>query len=103
MRRNHADDRPGTDRGGNRNGTDRTDQNGSSHDTACANTGPGKTATFSSARQEINPADPVPLYLVPPVLAREIRRLGGQITEMHVMLGASHQYAITLVTRGGAE
>ncbi|TAJ43870.1 hypothetical protein [Methanofollis fontis] len=101
MRRNHADDRPGTDRGGTRN--NKTDQNGSSHDTACANTGPGKTASLVSAREEINSAGPVPLYLLPVTLSTEIHRFGGAIREVLIRRSGRHMYAITILTQGEAE
>jgi hypothetical protein len=75
----------------------RTD--GSLHDSPCANTGSRKTATLPSTCEEIKAVDPVPFYLVPQAIAREMRRLGGGVSEIHVRRGGKHMYAITMVVQ----
>jgi len=75
----------------------RTD--GSPHEPTCTNTGSGKTAKNTLARKEINPSDPVPLYLVPQVIGAVVRRFGRQIEEIHVLQAAGNCYTVTVVTR----
>lgn len=77
----------------------RTD--GSPHEPTCDNTGSGKTARETLARNEINPSDPVPLYLVPQMIGRAIRRFGRHIEEIHVRQVAGNCYTVAVVTREG--
>jgi len=79
----------------------RTD--GSPHEPTCTNTGSGKTARETLARNEINPSDPVPISLVPQMIGRAIRRFGRQIEEIHVRQVAGNCYAVAVVTREGEE
>jgi len=96
MKEKHAE-LPGTDRGKGERCEQK--QNGGPHETSCDNTVSGKTATTTSARKEINPSDPVPLYLVPQVIGAVVRRFGRQVEEMHVVQAAGNRYAVTVVTR----
>lgn len=81
------------DQGGGMMAPDRRD--GSPRDHLCASTGP------TAPGEAIEFVDPVPLYLVPTVLTREMRRLGGAISEMHVCRTRGHVYLIMLVVRTG--
>lgn len=79
----------------------RTD--GSPHEPTCDNTGSGKTARETLARNEINPSDPVPISLVPQMIGAAIRRFGRQIEEIHVQQVAGNCYTVAVVTREGKE
>lgn len=74
-------------------------RDGSLHDSTRANTGSRKTATSQSTSEEINTTEPVPFYLVPQAVAKEMRRHGGAVSEVHVRRGGRHLYAITVVVR----
>ncbi|MBP2145119.1 hypothetical protein J2129_000573 [Methanofollis sp. W23] len=70
---------------------------GSPRDHLCADPGPTPTAPGEA----IEFVDPVPLDLVQTVLTREMRRLRGAISEMHVQRTRGHVYLIMLVVRTG--
>ena len=66
---------------------------GSLHDTPCANTGPRKTATPPSTRENINTTD-----LVPQAVTAEVRKHGRAVSEVHVKRGGRHMYAVSGLT-----
>jgi hypothetical protein len=82
---------------------------GSPGNEPCANTNSCRTANKSSPRKGISPAavqtvhtpEPVPLYLIPQVLSKEIHRFGGAISEMHIRRSGSHNYRITITSAVG--
>ncbi|WP_332450044.1 hypothetical protein [Methanoculleus sp.] len=67
---------------------------GGSPDLKCDRT-VGQTATGTSAPEEIN-VSPVPLFLVPWVVADGIRRYGRAVREIHVSRTRNHQYTISI-------
>jgi hypothetical protein len=67
---------------------------GGSPDTKCHHA-LRQAATGTSAPEEIN-VSPVPLFLVPRVVADEIRRHGRAIREINVRRTRNHQYTITV-------
>lgn len=70
---------------------------GGSPDTKCHHA-LRQAATGTSAPEEIN-ISPVPLFLVPRVVADEIRRHGRAVREINVRRTRNHQYTIS-VERG---
>lgn len=82
---------------------------GSPENEPCANTNPCRTANTTSPRKGISPAagptvhtpEPVPLYLIPQTLSKEIHRFGGAISEMHIRRSGSHNYRITITAASG--
>ncbi|MDV2482454.1 hypothetical protein F8E02_10670 [Methanoculleus sp. Wushi-C6] len=67
---------------------------GGSPDTKCHHA-LRQAATGTSAPEEIN-VSPVPLFLVPRVVADEIRRHGRAIREINVHRTRNHHYTITV-------
>ncbi|HDS62886.1 MAG TPA: hypothetical protein ENN52_01910 [Methanofollis liminatans] len=98
MKENHPERPPGTDPG--RVGKKR---NGSPHEPTCTTTGSGKTAKKTLARKEINPSDPVPLYLVPQMVGAAVRRFGRHILEIRVSTAPGHTYTVTVRTQEEGE
>ncbi|TAJ43624.1 hypothetical protein [Methanofollis fontis] len=79
--------------------------NGSPRIESCANTGSERTATTTSvsgvlsASREVHAAELLPLYLVPPTIAANVKKFGGAISEIHVHRTKGHAYAVTVVTQ----
>jgi hypothetical protein len=57
------------------------------------------TDSENMAHKHSDVREPVPLYLVPQVIGAEVRRLGRQIEEMHVVQAAGNCYTVTVVVR----
>ena len=94
--------------------TDSTPKEGSPTKRPCANIGLSETANEESLSEMIPVVDgggdadekgkmitlrPVPLYLIVPVLSREIHTYKGAINEVVIRRGGQHRYLITLLTR----
>ncbi len=81
---------------------------GSPRKTTCANTDSQGTARKPSPSRKISPAadpsgisGPVPLYLIPQALSREIHRLRDAILEVRIRRTAGHNYKLTVKTAKG--
>ncbi|WP_245611509.1 hypothetical protein [Methanolacinia paynteri] len=72
--------------------------NGSPRNKPCTTTCCMRTATRKSTSREINKAaGPVPLYLIPQALSKEIRELKDAIVEIRVRRTSGHNYRIYFI------
>ncbi|WP_245611600.1 hypothetical protein [Methanolacinia paynteri] len=70
----------------------------------CTHTCRMRTADRKSTLKKISKAaGPVPLYLIPQALSKEIRELGGTIIGIDVRRTRGHNYSISMITsaKGG--
>ena len=93
--------------------TDSTSKEGSPAKKPCANIGVSETANEESLSEMIPVADggaaggkgtmvtlrAVPLYLIAPVLSREIHTYKGAVSQVAIRRTGQHRYLITLLTR----
>jgi len=72
--------------------------NGSPLSKTCTNTCCMRTANRNSTCRQISKAaGPVPLYLIPQALSKEIRELRDAIVEIRVKRTSGHNYLINLI------
>ncbi|WP_225353843.1 hypothetical protein [Methanolacinia petrolearia] len=79
-------------------------ENGSPRNKPCTTTCCLRTANRNSTFRKISKtADPVPLYLIPQALSKEIRELGESIIGIDVRRTRGHNYSISMITsaKGG--
>ncbi len=79
-------------------------ENGSPRNKPCTTTCCLRTADRNSPFRKISKtADPVPLYLIPQALSKEIRELGESIIGIDVRRTRGHNYSISMITsaKGG--
>lgn len=66
----------------------------------CSYTDSRRSATSPSSCEDVKSVDPVPFYLIPQALAREMQQYGDAISERYVHRTSGHVYQITLIVRG---